>query len=113
MKYIRTSDGRIVDTEKEYLKCSDNYGIQARDYALTIGQAATIEALCDGILVEEIGNEDNWFFMETSEFCKTPIEDKKYQSKSWVFNAFIKTKKGLIYVARMNSEGVLELIWNT
>ena len=72
--------------------------------------ADTIEELCDGLIVEDKDNTNNWFVMDISEYQSKDNEDKKYMVDRWNFYAFIKTDKGLIYVAKMNDKGELELL---
>ena len=62
MKYIRTKDGRIIDTEKEYQPLQ--WAEQARDYALTIAEADTIEELCDMTIVVDDERPNNIFELE-------------------------------------------------
>ena len=111
--YIRTKDGRIVDTTK-YPEHPASWGVQASDYALTIKQSETIEELCD----EFVGFEDGcipfvWRFdtidkyRERDLFIKEILENKGTEETIY---GCIWTDKGLIYVAKMDSEGKLELI---
>ena len=130
MKYVRTKSG-IYETEKycEIRKISKIYDdtfytkdIKEGDsiinvvldkrieasYEKIIKEADTIIDLCDGALVEEKGSPNHWFFMGVEEFKLTPLDN--LMIKSFDFKAFIKNDKGLIYVAKLNKEGVLELI---
>ena len=85
MKYVRTKDGRIIETPF------------ATDLDAPYQFADTIEELCDefvGIyhnICEVVLTKDNW---------------DKYD----IFCGAIWTDKGLIYVAKMNEKGELELI---
>ena len=79
-------------------------------YIENVKQADAIEDLCDGVYVEDKHNPHNWFVMEIREYKNTSNADKKYMVKDWNFYAFIKTRKGLIYVAKMNRKGDLELL---
>lgn len=114
--YIRTRDGRIVDTTK-YPEHPASWSVQASDYALTIKEAETIEELCDEFVCE-------WFAKKVNRYRRVYCRFKIGQSKElyrrdmplpadvdfeiyagiWVKN------KGLIYVAKMDSDGKLELI---
>lgn len=92
-----------------YIKTQD--GIYTWDYPIEtlIGSeimagADTIEDLCDGLIVENKENH-SWFFMGIAEF-----KAKKEHLLNWTYTAFIKTDKGLIYVAKMNENGDLELL---
>ena len=117
MKYIRTWYGKLFGvaglskTGKSVLYISKKSGKQCqmpRNSGDRISD--TIEELCDGLIVEEKGNESNWFIMSIRDLQNLSDQDKEYQLKDWAFYAFIKTRKGLIYVAKMNEEGDLELL---
>ena len=103
MKYIRTKDERIVDTEKEYQPLE--WAKQARDYALTEKEADTIEELIDAYVIEYEGG--NHIVYDEFEWAK----DKALRSnKKYIIYGAIWTGKGLIYVAKMNDKGDLVLI---
>ena len=126
MKYIRTKDGEVFDTtilDKYHsldtkFAIIDNYLIVfdkihkncVANHGEVLKQSDTIEELCDGLIVEEKNNTNNWFVMEISEYQSTDNADIKYMVHGWNFNAFIKTEKGLIYVAKLNEKGDLELL---
>ncbi len=91
MNYIRTKD--------EICTLSEAYWAGIEDEI--INQADTIEELCDELVYNHqiLSKEDK--------------NNKEYLSQLYCFNDIygaIWTNKGLIYVAKMNSEGVLELI---
>lgn len=94
----------------EYCKC---HKINPKDikYEATtlfnkiLKQSDTIEELCDGLIVEQKDKPNIWFTMEVQEFI-----NEKEHLKDWFYKAFIKTDKGLIYVAEMNDKGELELL---
>lgn len=88
------------------------YGLKANEIYLgpSCKTADTIEELCDGLIVEEKDNPQNWFVMEISEYQSMDNADKKHMFDRWNFHAFIKTDKGLIYVAEPNDKGGLELL---
>lgn len=120
MRYIRTKDGRIAEIkENMIIRVFDDatrlvYKDRPYSCVLTgdddiLKQADIIEELCDGILVEEIDNESNWFIMETDELKRMSKEEIENHLTSWRFNLFIKNDRGLIYVAKMNEKGELEL----
>ena len=110
MKYIRTKEhiykrlfiDRAIINECGYGNCDKELNPIGETI---IKQADTIKELCDGIIVEENGNENNWFIMSIEEFKR-----EKEHLANWTYNAFIKTYKGLIYVAKMNEKGELELL---
>lgn len=104
MKYIRTKDERIIDTEKEYINHPSNYPIQARDYGLVINQADTIEELCDAYVVK---SGEAYIVWQILSFDQIRLN---YKSKVYEIYGAIWTDKGLIYVAKMNEKGELVLI---
>ena len=75
-----------------------------------IGQFENLEKLCDGFYIDE-GNGFSFYkenayedFEEAKEVFK-----KEFDNTSTLYG-FIKTRKGLIYVAKMNDKESLELI---
>lgn len=96
--YIRTKDGRILDFDKlnEVSKLSIDMAEEP------IREAKTIEELCDEFVVV-----NNTCF-NTPQLLGIVI-DKDYYKHEEVYGA-IWTSKGLIYVAKMNDTGELELI---
>ena len=101
MKYIRTKD--------KIEKVPDYYANKLVEYP-NLKIADTIEELCDGFIVEEKDNETNWFVMEMDELKNMPQEQRIFELKNWNHYAFIKTNKGLVYVAKLNNKGELELL---
>ena len=114
-KYVRTNDNRIykvvkendyifeVDTLNSY--CDNAYDIFI-DKKVVIKQSETIEELCDKFVFwskECVAG----FFFEPSEFATC---DKKILKENIVYGAIWVKGKGLIYVAKMNEKGELELI---
>lgn len=107
MKYIRTKDGRI-----SYLSCEPNeeitdYEIITSKGTLTyrgkdevIKIADTIEELCDEFVGVDKTNEHDRL---------SKLSLKSYCNYVAIYGA-IWTDKGLIYVAKMNEKGELELI---
>ena len=130
MKYIRTKDGKIVDVSnmQEYetddengYRVFDGYGYD--DFSIyypiedIIKQAETIEELCDELVIHNPNNDGiyrktfvydgRWETIlneEHAQFCTT-----HYKQKVEIYGA-IWTDKGLIYVAKMNDKGELELL---
>lgn len=103
MKYIRTKDGRIIDTKGKELvnpRVVQFYDDDLKNAMWVddiIAQADTVEELCD----EFVGIYKN--------ICEVVI-DKTNWNKYDIFYGAIWTDKGLIYVAKMNEKGVLELL---
>ncbi len=128
MKYIRTKDGIYKATEINGMIVARGgvaYSCDIADVHFPIvfkkqdiiKQADTIEELVDGYYVDV----DNQSF--TLSECYDNLEDAKKSYKDWIsysnrkyleytviLYAFIKTNKGLIYVAKMNDKGELELL---
>ena len=102
MRYIRTFSGIIVDTEQQ----AKRLGMSVEDYESKFPysystKADTIEELCDEFVA----------YHKTLKltYCikKTPFEE---QDENFNIYGAIWTDKGLIYVAKMNEKGELELL---
>ena len=102
MKYIRTKDGRIVDTTK-YPEHPASWGVQASDYALTIKQADTIEELCDEFVGIDKTCENGHQFLRAIPYKCANFWNGGVYGAIW-------TEWGLKFVAKMNENGDLELI---
>ena len=118
MKYIRTKDG-IIDVDKNFLpiqvennviyevfKTWDSMSI--RELGIAIKQADTIEELCDEFVILPLDQNKK----PIHHFLRTPrIDDiSHFINDSHIIYGAIWTDKGLIYVAKMNSKGELELL---
>jgi len=122
MKYIRIKDG-IFEVEKLNLDkivgaiqyhILDNilikrmYGSETHMYKYKIlAQADTIEELCDDFILKEKMREVIYYHKSTK------FDDLKtiaMLNERYTLYGAIWTIKGLIYVAKMNSEGKLVLI---
>ena len=110
MKYIKTTEGvyEIKDglnqTPKEI-----QIALISGDYI----QANTIEKLCDGFYIDDgTHNFLQEFIYEKWQYDGFTNALKEYNNlgKDYTGYGFIKTSKGLIYVAKLNDKGVLELI---
>lgn len=75
-----------------------------------IDQSDTIEKLCDGFYIDKCKEE--FLYDEIFDECWYDFNPyfKECAKNGIDVYGFIKTDKGLIYVAKMNSEGVLCLI---
>lgn len=107
-KYIRTKDGRIVDTTT-YINHIGAYAVQARDYGLTIAQSDNLEELFDVLVIED----KNIYNDGVSKYLMHPpfvLYDEGVYSTIISVRGAIWTDKGLIYVAKRNKEGKFELI---
>lgn len=113
MKYIRTKDGiwEIMEIkpnyEKTYYHCKHNLISNRFEKMDIINQADTIEELCDEI-VEIIDGKAQVVYTDIS-FNDLAIAKIRDKNNAIVYGA-IWTDKGLIYVAKMNDKGELELL---
>ncbi len=102
MKYIRTKCGIGKVTHEDNKNYRAKFG---RKYPLiskedVIKVADTIEELCDVL----VSVRDNWHDVWNDfEDCKILCSESEIYGAIW-------TDKGLIYVAKMNSKGELELL---
>lgn len=116
--YIRTKDGRIAEVKENMAikRCSENvlrlvYKDNQSICVLNgnddiVNQAETIEELCDEFVIARNGerptiliNYDNLSLLK----ARVVKDNQKVYGAIW-------TDKGLIYVAKMNDKGELELI---
>lgn len=123
MKYIRTKDGKIFDLERFEDKTTPvgkavglitlidknkicDYEIFKKDI---INQADTIEELCDEFVGFDDSSKLKIFFAHYKLARECKEEREKNNEKIKLYGA-IWTDKGLIYVAKTNDRGELELI---
>ena len=109
MKYIRTKDGRIL--------VADDNSLMAK---LTTNKVAdTIEELCDELIW--IWNKKEYPYSTARQYVRYSFGDLKREMRDqlnygeninldYIIFGAIWTDKGLIYVAKMNGKGELELI---
>jgi hypothetical protein len=107
MKYIRAKDGRIVKFgeqtdigyEKGTFEVHNKIGIVASYEPIEVlKEANTIEELCDEFVMISDGKH------------KLDIGCHSYSDEKIQIYGAIWTDKGLIYVAKMNEKGKLELL---
>lgn len=104
MRYIRTKDAKIFDVNKicvpyQVIESWVDFNSQGRFEI--IKQADTIEELCDEfVAVHKTLNKT---------YCIRNVPFKKQDENFNIYGA-IWTDKGLIYVAKMNEKGELELL---
>ena len=120
MKYIRTKDGII---ESKRVKFLDNGQVELTDGKHSwrldcfpiIKQADTIEELCDEFVIK-VDNEylhakyyhiDRTFYIYNTDEEIGLVECLRF---NYIVYGAIWTDKGLIYVAKMNDKGELELL---
>lgn len=109
MKYIRTKEteyGCIIDTEKYLKETGEECYIPKNEI---IKQADTIEELCDEFVLV---NEYRFKKPKTATELEKDFDEMKnfYTTKDDKIYSAIWTDKGLIYVAKMNDKGELELL---
>ena len=102
--YIRTKDGVYevkVNKYHELVYCKDNQIVLSCNI---LNQSETIEELCDRFVVIDKETKEVMNIIAFLEYAKHWV--------SWKYNIYgaIWTSKGLIYVAKMNENGELELI---
>ena len=107
-RYIRTKDteyGAIIDTEK-YKEITGEECYIPKDEI--VKQADTIKELCDEFVVAyESWGKIVYRYLDVAK--RKAKESLEYGYKSIIYGA-IWTDKGLIFVAKMNEEGELELL---
>ena len=116
--YIRTKDG-IYEIDKNtkgtedflWVKTNKANIVQCVWLNCIINEADTIEGLCDQIVYNgylyQVTLLNNCLIEDSFEELREPITDEMI--KEGIYGA-IWTSKGLIYVAKMNDKGKLELI---
>ena len=108
MKYIRTEYGKIYNVSGQWFNKETGCYIDEHNKATSTQnckQADTIEELCDGFVFKDTHTNELHFLdinsgislLGASLFAET-------------LKGFIKTDKGLIYVAKMNEKGELCLL---
>lgn len=105
MKYIRTQDG-IFEFDKMIVPPRTSKSVFSR---IIVG-ADTIEELCDCFIkIKRKGNCKPYILKFDYKDLPTLKEQKIKYKDSPVYGAIL-TDKGLIYVAKMNESGELELL---
>ena len=116
MRYIRTKYGRIFEVLEEdkqfyYIGYPNEVGLAlwgklAKD---VIKEADTIEELCDAFVI--VHKDGTHVFQKSTADDKVSKEYVEYLLRNnQTFYGAIWTDKGLIYVAKMNEKGELELL---
>jgi len=111
-KFIRTKEGieeLIYNSEFEYYVTMHTETIISEAHIGMYQTADTIEELCDEfVVIRKIDNLHNLLRNYSIEDLHILKDRQKHNCE--VYGA-IWTDKGLIYVAKMNEKGELELIW--
>lgn len=100
MKYIRTKDRILTCLDTNTLKVGDLVGINEP----ILAKSDNIEKLCDQFVY--VTNNGNHYVKNSHEAIHYFIGEERpisYYGAIW-------TNKGLIYVAKMNEKGELELL---
>ena len=110
MKYIRTKAGslfEVLEEKEDLFVCKSHYEkrplLNTNDIGkwAVVNQADTIEELCDEFVCINNGCYG---------IHDTLLEAKSYADYREIVYGAIWTDKGLIYVAKLNEEGELELL---
>ena len=116
MKYIRTKDGiyRVLQygsVKKHYVVIAVCLGHKVIDTSEIIKTADTIEELCDEFVVVENKSHNIPSYLEEAinRFMEKQDGELSDDYHIEIYGA-IWTDKGLIYKAKMNSNGELELL---
>ncbi len=115
MKYIRTEEHKLIYETKNLIKVEDARfpnGYLTKDGVPLIAtkQADTIEKLCDEFVM--IDEENEHYIKQDNDIHHIR---RKWAIGNWAIGNYkvygaIWTDKGLIYVAKLNEKGELELI---
>ena len=113
MKYIRTEDGIYEDagTDALGLRCVRYKGNKialSQDDDKIVKEADTIEELCDMFVV--VDNERHIPLSNVEDTNEEWLKRVFHVSNNYVVYGAIWTEKGLIYVAKMNDKGELEVL---
>lgn len=98
--YIRTKDGVYVLSEAYWAGNKDEI----------LNQSENLEELCDEFVIEWLPTNHKDIFT-IDKYSKEVIKSCIGNNKTNVYGAIWVDGKGLIYVAKMDSEGKLVLIW--
>ncbi len=116
MNYIRTKDGNIYEYVKQRIHPSQytKFGLYRHSlnskYEQIIAEADTIEELCDEfVVVSKTNHFHTLYATDTYSLTKVACDISNMRDRYDIYGA-IWTNKGLIYVAKMNEKGELELI---
>lgn len=113
MKYIRTKDGLYTEEKykvaKAFVSAFEEEQAKIMPTQKTnfniINQADTIEELCDWFVLRKDGKIYQMYAKE-----EYAVADLGQYSLAFEWVYAIETDKGLIYVAKMNDKGELELL---
>jgi hypothetical protein len=109
MKYVRTEKGVYeILAETNTLYYTDFTGTEGVLKSDKVQVADTIEELCDEFVIHNLKTFPKPYIQDSVVIKEIPIE--LFKKCGMELYGAIWTDKGLIYVAKMNSKGELELI---
>ena len=112
MKYIRTKDGIFELIWVVVGKNGKQFIIEKYDGAIyeeeIIAQADTIEELCDEFVV--VYKDSEPYLTQHLSYAEMEEYNLRVNGNNGIIYGAIWTDKGLIYVAKMNDKGELELL---
>lgn len=113
--YVRTKDGvyenanpYFIEDNKLYMCWDYPADIEADFLGDIIAQSETIEELCDEFVIEFFASE----VLVQVRYAEFQWAEEEFESdkKETLYGAIRVAGKGLIYVAKMNDKGELELL---
>lgn len=113
MRYIRTKDGifryKLMSRNEYEFRVEAGNIIQGKEVEGEVKIADTVEELCDEFIV--VHKDGTHVFQKSTAGDKVSKEYVEYLLRNnQTFYGAIWTDKGLIYVAKMNNKGELELL---
>lgn len=117
-QYVRITSGHILKIKNKQKRLNGEYDtwycgrnssiLYDFNHDVIVKEADTIEELCDEIVIVENGSHSIPAYIE--EAINRFMEDCEFGNNNIQIYGAIWTDKGLIYVAKMNDKGELELI---
>ena len=107
MKYVRTKDGRIIKIGEQTDVGYEKGTFEVHNKAGIVASYESIEVLKETDTIKELCDE---FVMISDGKHKLDIGCHSYGDEKIQIYGAIWTDKGLIYVAKMNKKGELELL---
>ena len=117
MKYARTEDGKIFELEKDFggrevsktIAICDFSGnlIDVERQSAILKQADAIEDLCDEFVIYDIRKKKRLHFIDLKSLLAYCAENGLGKTE---IRGAVWTEKGLIFAAKMNEKGEMELL---
>lgn len=119
MKYIRTEDNRIIKIDEkgcikefEILKQKKLYAFKDSQYSYRYENGKEVKQIAD--IIEELCDEFVVVFEDKNHIVysqfKWAMDKAMWSGMPFIIYGAVWTDKGLIYVAKMNDTGELELL---